>query len=183
MSKAFTKEDDLGELPAVPRLVSPLAPGTKNYLTEDGFRALQRELGELKEIRRPPLVSVAQRDTEALSELLLLDQRIAYLEQSLRTAEVVSPDTGTADRVRFGSTVKVRNQKGEETEYRIVGVDETDLDRNWVSWQSPIARALLNATLHQRVPFKFPSGQSELEIMSIAYEGARQEKTSPTGAR
>lgn len=170
MSKAFTKEDDLGELPTLPRLVSPLAPGTKNYITLGGFRALHRELADLQETRRPPLVLLAQRDSDALSELLIVEQRITYLQQSLSSAEVVAPPAESDGPVRFGATVKVRNQKGEETEYRIVGVDETNLDRNWISWQSPIARALLNAAVHQRVPFKFPSGETELEIMQIFYE-------------
>jgi transcription elongation factor GreB len=169
MSKAFTKEDDLGDLPALPRLISPLAPGTRNYITSGGFRTLHQELAELQETQRPPLVPVAQRDGDALAELLAVDQRIAYLQESLRTAEVVAPSTGSDDRVRFGATVKVKSEKGVQTEYRIVGVDETNLDRNWVSWQSPIARALLNAALHQRVPFKFPSGQTELEIVQISY--------------
>ncbi len=170
MSKAFTKEDDLGDLPAIPRPVSPLPVGTKNYLTSGGFRALQQELVELRETRRPPLVPLAQRDSEALAELLALDQRIAYLENSLRTAEVVPAPPVSDDRVRFGATVIVRSDKGVETKYRIVGVDETNLDRNWVSWQSPIAGALLNAPLHGRVSFKFPSGQTELEITDVAYE-------------
>ncbi|MBI4660573.1 MAG: GreA/GreB family elongation factor [Verrucomicrobia bacterium] len=51
-----------------------------------------------------------------------------------------------------------------------VGIDETDIDRNWISWLSPIAKALLNARLGQGVRFKFPSGEEELEILSIVYE-------------
>lgn len=170
MSKAFTREDDLGEIPVLPRPASPLAPGSKNYITLAGFHNLQRELKELQETRRPPLVVIAQRDGDALAELLTVEQRIAYLQQSLGTAELVAAPAEGDDRVRFGATVKVRDQKGVETEYRIVGVDETNLDRNWVSWQSPIARALLNATLHQRVSFKFPSGEMELEVVQISYE-------------
>ena len=54
--------------------------------------------------------------------------------------------------------------------YRIVGADEIDLDQDWVSWVSPIARALLNARLGQRVPFKFPSGETELEVIRIEYQ-------------
>jgi transcription elongation factor GreB len=51
-----------------------------------------------------------------------------------------------------------------------VGVDEIDLDRGWVSWASPIAKALLNATLGQRVRFRFPSGEEQLEVLKISYE-------------
>lgn len=54
--------------------------------------------------------------------------------------------------------------------YRIVGVDETDLDRGWVSWLSPIARALVTARLGERVSFKSPAGSTEMEITAIDYE-------------
>jgi transcription elongation factor GreB len=64
----------------------------------------------------------------------------------------------------------VRRCSSEETRYRIVGLDETDTDRGWVSWLSPIARSLLNARLGERVRFKFPSGEEELEIVCIEYE-------------
>jgi transcription elongation factor GreB len=72
--------------------------------------------------------------------------------------------------VRFGATVTVRERNGEASVYRIVGVDEMDLDRNWVSWLSPIAKALLNARPGQRVRFKSPAGEQELEITGITYE-------------
>ena len=76
-------------------------------------------------------------------------------------------DDGT---VRFGATVAVRERSGEETAYRLVGVDETDLDRNWVSWISPVAKALLNARAGQRVRLKLPGGEEELEILRVSYE-------------
>ena len=69
--------------------------------------------------------------------------------------------------MRFGSTVTVRDSHGEESTYRLVGVDETDPARNEISWRSPIATALLNAQRGQKVPFRFPSGATELEIVKI----------------
>lgn len=170
MSKAFTREDDIGELPSRPRLISPLQPGTRNYLTATGSRALHGELAYLREARRPRLLAAAQQDGSVREELQVVDQRIAYLEESLRTAEVVQSPDEPDDRVRFGALVTVREPGGRETDYRIVGVDETDPNRNWVSWQSPIARALLNSRLGERVPFKFPSGRTELEIVGFGYE-------------
>ena len=170
MSKAFTKEDDVGEIQALPRLQSLLRPGERNYLTTAGAQRLRDELEQLSVEKRPPLRARAQADGEARHELQVLDQRVAYLKESLRTAVVVSPAAGGDEGVRFGATVTVRDGKGETTRYRLVGVDETDLDQNWVSWQSPIARALLNARLGQRVIFKFPAGQAELEIVKIQYE-------------
>ncbi len=79
------------------------------------------------------------------------------------------PPPGVRDqRVRFGATVTVREPDGGESSYRIVGVDETDLDRGWVSWLSPIAKALLNAEPGQRVRLKLPGGDVELEVTGVS---------------
>ncbi|MSU70158.1 MAG: hypothetical protein EXS39_05160, partial [Opitutaceae bacterium] len=121
--------------------------------------------------RWPPLAASAlSDDAEAKYELQRLAQRIQYLQQSLCSAEVVLPPAGPPDRVRFGATVTVREPKGSESCYRLVGVDETDLDRNWVSWLSPIAQALLNARLGQIVAFKTPAGKTELEVIRITHD-------------
>lgn len=170
MSRAFVRESDVPQLPELPPQVSPLPPGAKNYLTAGGAKRLQEELQRLLGEERPHLSGSPADDIDAKRELQVLDQRIRYLQQSLRTAEVVSPPPGPADTVRFGATVTTREKNGAETRYRIVGVDETDLERNWVSWLSPIARALMNAKLGERVQFKAPRGARELEIAAIEYE-------------
>ncbi len=169
MSKAFTREsDDSPDVPATP-LASPLPPGARNYLTVDGAERLRRELNDLVQVQRPRW-SAASHDPEAKRQLQKLDQRIRYLQISLDSAEIVAPPAGEKERVRFGATVTVRNARGEEEKYRIVGVDETDLDRGWVSWLSPIARALINKRRGERVRFQFPSGKEDLDIVEVSYE-------------
>lgn len=170
MSKAFTREsDDVPDLPFLPRQPSPLPPGAKNYLTPDGARRLREELERLVQVERPRLAASPD-DGDAKRQLHGLDERIRHLRQSLDSAVVVPPTGAPQDHVRFGATVTVRERSGGTSRYRIVGVDETDLDRGWVSWLSPIAKALLNARLGQRVRLKLPSGEEELEIAGIDYE-------------
>ena len=170
MSKAFTRDENEGpDIPDILPTASSLAPGAKNYITPAGARRLRDELRDLVEVKRPQLVDVRD-DPDAKRQLARLDQRIRQVEESLESAEVVELSTGSADVVRFGACVTVREQDGTETSYRIVGVDEMDADQNWVSWMSPIAKALLNRRRGERIRFKFPSGEQTLEIKEISYE-------------
>ncbi len=167
MSKAFTREDDLGDEPLrlAPRALLPA--GARNYITPEGHERLRNELARLRDEERPMVAEGARGDPELRRELGQLDQRIQSLERSLAAAEVLAAPNPPGERVRFGHTVTVRDQDGETMRYRIVGVDEADYARGEVSWQSPIANALLNARLGERVPFKFPSGAAELEVVRI----------------
>ncbi|MEY2490744.1 MAG: transcription elongation factor GreB [Verrucomicrobiota bacterium] len=170
MSKAFTREETDGpEIPDLPPLSSALAPGAKNYITAAGAQKLREELQRSIEVTRPSLANSSD-DPDAKRQLARLDQRIMQLEESLQAAEIVVPPDDPAEVVRFGVTVTVRESDGSEASYRIVGVDEIDIDRGWVSWLSPIAKALLNSKRGQRVRFKVPSGEETLEIVDIRYE-------------
>ena len=168
MSKAFTREDDSEELPQPPKRSSSLPSGAKNYMTADGAKRLRGELERCMD--RRARVAVAGDPANAKLELQRIDQHIATLQAILDSAVVTSPPEKPWDEVRFGATVKVRDTTGEESIYRIVGVDETDIDRDWISWVSPIARALFNARVGRRVRFRVPAGERELEVLSIAYE-------------
>lgn len=173
MSKAFTNEDDGGDA-LVPRLVSPLPPGTRNYLTPAGVARLRAELTALSDVERPQFLAATgeagAKGAEAKERLLHIEQRMVYLERSLRTAEISPIPPPPHDVVRFGATVTVRDNSGEVSTYRIVGVDEADFDRGEVSWLSPVARALLNGRLGQQVRLQLPGGLRLLEISSIRYE-------------
>lgn len=168
MSKAFTREDDAVEETVVRPQVSLLPPGVKNYLTADGAQRLREELDRLIQSERPRIGTLSHPD-EAKRQLQILDQRVAQISQILQSAEIVQPPDEPEFVVRFGAFITVKNRAGDESEYRIVGVDETDIDRGQVSWRSPIARALINARLGQRVRFRFPAGEDELEIVRVRY--------------
>lgn len=169
MSKAFTREsdDDADDRPPA-RPIAALPPGAKNYLTASGARRLQDELDQLIQVERPRLVAQGN-EPDNRRTVQLCDQRIAQLQGTLASAEIVEPPLPPHDQVRFGATVTVREPDGELASYRIVGVNEVDFEQGSVSWLSPIARALLNARIGQRVHFRIPAGQQELEIVNITY--------------
>lgn len=168
MSKAFTREDDAPDLPLAPRLPEPLPPGLKNYLTEGGALRLREELQRLLNVDRPRLNALPP--DSARRELQAVDQRITHLHQSLQSAVVVPAPPEPHDQVRFGATVTVSDGAGRQLDYRIVGLDEIDLDRNWISFRSPVARALLNGRVGGKARFGSPSGEQELKILSVRYE-------------
>lgn len=138
-------------------------------MTVGGAKRLREELDQLLNSERPRLLAARQPEL-VRRELQVLDQKIASLGESLQSAEIVFSPAAADGVVRFGAYVTVRSKSGEETAYRIVGLDETDMDRDWVSWLSPIARALLNTRVGERVRFRFPAGEKELEILSVHYE-------------
>jgi transcription elongation factor GreB len=80
----------------------------------------------------------------------------------------VAPVTA-GDEIRFGATAEVRYPSGDVETFRIVGVNEIDLDRNWISWQSPLARALMNAKAGETVRWRSPAGEQRLEVLSVRY--------------
>ncbi len=168
MSKAFTREDDQPEMPVVSRRVSSLPPGTQNLMTPDGERRLREELTSLQAAREQ--LVAAKGNPDKAQQLAAIEQRALILDGCLRTASAVQPPATRDSRVRFGATVTVRGAGGVEARHRIVGVDEADFDRGWVSWRSPIAKALLNASVGQRVRVKLPGGEQELEILAVDYE-------------
>jgi transcription elongation factor GreB len=145
MSKAFTREDDQPEPDPPKPGPSPLPPGTKNYITADGAQRLKAELDA-----HPP----ADRSEE--------------IRRVLESAVVVEPPGDETDVVRFGATVRVRSLPGgEEARYRIVGIDETDVTRGFISWISPVAKALLTRSVGDRVRVVLPAGEKELEILDV----------------
>jgi len=167
MSRAFVRESDFPASDEPPRRQAALPPGTTNYITAAGADRLRRDLADLRSVRGP---AAPGRDPEARQAAQQLDRRIAELETSVRTMQVVSAPPQDRETVRFGATVTVRDAAGAEVAFRLVGVDEVDTDRGWISWLSPAARALLNARVGQKVAFARPGGHTEWKIVRVAYD-------------
>ena len=103
----------------------------------------------------------------------IFQRRIRFLVRRLDRAEVVDPSSRAGqddeDRVYFGATVDVVNAKGEPRTVSIVGVDEIDTARGYISWVSPMARALIKAREGDTVTLQTPGGAEELEIAAVRY--------------
>jgi transcription elongation factor GreB len=183
MSKAFTKENDAAEELDDIEEASPIPPGSKNYMTPHGWRRMRDELSYLVKVERPEvtnIVSWAARNGDRSENadyqygkrrLREIDRRIRYLTKRLENAEVVDPATREeTDQVFFAATVTYARANGEETTVRIVGLDETDHGKGYISWISPVARALIKARESDTVSLATPGGREELEIIEVRYE-------------
>jgi transcription elongation factor GreB len=194
MSKAFTRENtaeaDDEDLESAP----PLPAGARNYMTPGGFARLKAELEALVQKERPSLVATVawaagNGDRSENGDYIYgkkrlreIDRRIRFLIRRLDAAEVVDPavprEDGAADQVFFGATVTVCNAQGEERIVSIVGVDEIDTARGYVSWVSPIARALIKARVGDTVTLRTPGGVEELDIVAVRYQPLATEASS-----
>jgi transcription elongation factor GreB len=156
--------------------------GRKNYITRQGFEALQAELRNLTRVERPKVVEVVSwaagnGDRSENGDYLYgkkrlreIDRRIRFLTKRIEKAEIVDPALQTRrDQVFFGATVTYENERGEEKTITIVGEDEANSDQGLVSWVSPIAMALLKAYEGDEVSFRTPAGRTTLTVIEISY--------------
>jgi transcription elongation factor GreB len=188
MSKAFTSEETPGfdEEDDLPEDASPLPAGARNYMTPGGFTRMKDELDHLVQKERPELVATVSwaagnGDRSENGDYIYgkkrlreIDRRIRFLIRRLDRAEVVDPaaprEEDSADRVFFGATVTVADRDGRERTVSIVGIDEIDTPRGYISWISPMARALLKAREGDTVVVRTPAGPEELEIVAVRYQ-------------
>jgi transcription elongation factor GreB len=103
-----------------------------------------------------------------------IDGRVRFLTKRIEAAEVVDPEaprTGQrATRAFFGATVRYANAAGGERVVSIVGTDEVNLDRNHISWASPLGRALMRAAEDDEVVLHAPGGTETLTVLEVRYE-------------
>jgi transcription elongation factor GreB len=166
VSKAFTKDDDVGTpLLVAPR--APLPPGVTNYVTPEGLAALRSELALLLEARAE--LGTLELDAARAAKAAGLAERIAVLEGRIGSAELVAPPVHPSDVVRFGAVVTVRTRSGAEQIYRIVGVDEANAAEGRIAFVAPLARALLGKRVGDTARVRTPHGEEELEVTGLEY--------------
>ena len=160
-------------------------PKPKNYITPAGLQRLKDEHRFLLNRERPAITQVvawaaANGDRSENADyqygkrrLRQIDSRIRFLSKRIDSAVVVDPaaprPASAAGRVFFGATVTYKDAAGREHVVRIVGSDEIDLSRRYISWMSPLARALTKAGPGDRVVVRAPTKSEHLEIVDVEY--------------
>ena len=154
-------------------------------MTVEGEAALRIELEKLKKEDRPAVIQAIAEAREhgdlkenaeyhaAREQQGFIEGRIQDIESKLSLCQVVDiSQMPESDRVIFGSTVTIINtETDEELSYRIVGDDEADVNAGKISYQSPIARALISKEVGDVVNVHTPGGQVEYEIDDVSYKG------------
>jgi transcription elongation factor GreB len=157
----------------------PAAPKSP-YITRAGWDALHSEQETLWKRRREVVVhlsaAAAEGDRSENAEYIYrkkqlreMDRRIRYLQKRLPALKVVENPPHGADQVFFGAWITLENQAGEENVYRIVGADEFDPKHNWISVDSPMARALLKRRVDDEIRVDTPSGQVQMLVLDVSY--------------
>ena len=178
MRKGFTRR---------PQGDEPATRG-KNYITPNGLQRLKDEHRFLLTRERPAVTEVVawaasngDRSENAdyqygKRRLRQIDGRIRFLTKRIEAAEVVDPEApragqaGTKPRAFFGATVRYANAAGVSRVVSIVGTDEVDLNRNHISWVSPLARALMKSAAGDSVVLQLPGGTEYLTVLEVCYE-------------
>ena len=160
----------------------PPAEGSTALITREGHDRLKAELDELWRAKRPEVVkalaaAAAEGDrsenaeyTYRKKQLGEIDRRVRYLSKRLQALRVVDAAPADRDAVFFGAEVEVENVgSGETATYRIVGPDETDAQRGWISIDAPLARAMLKKRVDDEFEAQLPGGATRFAIVAIGY--------------
>ncbi|WGM07672.1 transcription elongation factor GreB [Arsenophonus nasoniae] len=154
-----------------------------NYITREGWNKLEKELKFLWREERPK-VTQAVSEAAALGDrsenaeyiygkkrLREIDRRIRFLSKRLEILKIVDPDPRQEGRVYFGAWVKVQDENGVIKVFRLVGADEFNPIKKWISINSPVARELLGKQIDDEVTVNTPNGIITYWILEINYQG------------
>jgi transcription elongation factor GreB len=161
----------------------PPSPSSTAIITRDGFERLKAELDHLWHTVRPEVVkalaaAAAEGDrsenaeyTYRKKQLGEIDRRARYLSKRIPVLKVVEAPPTQRDAVFFGATMELENvETGETVRYRIVGPDETDARKGWISVDSPLARAVLKKRIDDEFDAELPGGRTRFAVLSVAYD-------------
>lgn len=163
----------------------------KNYITAQGFAALEEEFQQLRKVERPEVVrtvswAASNGDRSENGDYIYgkrrlrqIDSRMRFLIKRMDNAVVVDPaQQQHLEKVFFGAWVTLYALDREaELRYRIVGQDELAPSKGYISWVSPLARAMLGKQVGDVVQVQSPGGVEAYEIVEIAYHDPDQGST------
>ena len=160
----------------------PPAEGSTALITREGHDRLKAELDELWRAKRPEVVkalaaAAAEGDrsenaeyTYRKKQLGEIDRRVRYLSKRLQALRVVDAAPADREAVFFGAEVEVEDiANGDVASYRIVGPDETDAQRGWISIDAPLARAMLKKRVDDEFEAQLPGGAARFAIVAVRY--------------
>ncbi|NID14143.1 transcription elongation factor GreB [Luteibacter yeojuensis] len=161
----------------------PPSPSSTAIITREGFERLKAELDHLWHTVRPEVVkalaaAAAEGDrsenaeyTYRKKQLGEIDRRARYLSKRIPVLKVVEATPTQRDAVFFGATMELENvETGETVRYRIVGPDETDARKGWISVDSPMARAVLKKRVDDEFEAELPGGRTRFAVISVDYD-------------
>ena len=156
---------------------------TEKYpMTNDGLQKLKSELENLKNIERPKIIKAISEAREhgdlsenaeyhaAREKQSFIEGKVSELENKISRAEVIDTSSFDNSRVAFGATVEVTDLSNEKKHiYKIVGVDEADIEKNLISISAPLCKAMINKTIEDVIEVNTPNGVKEYQINSISF--------------
>jgi len=152
-----------------------------DYITPDGHRKLVEEYDFLFRKERPQVTAQVSRaaamgDRSENADYIYgkrrlreIDRRLRYLQKRLEGVQTIDPTEFEGPTIRFGAYVSVEDESGQESTYRIVGQDEIDTQNGFISYQSPIGKALVGKQEGDEVRLKTPAGSKVLEVLEVRY--------------
>ncbi|MGZ5052308.1 MAG: transcription elongation factor GreB [Methylobacter sp.] len=158
----------------------PPSPKSSPYITSEGYQILETELRELwdrrKDVTQALAAAAAEGDRSENAEYIYrkkelrgIDRRIHYLQKRLPILKVVSQAPDDQERIFFSAWVTLENEDGEELTYRIVGADELAPKKQYISLDSPMARALLKKTFDDEVVIRNELKEMRYTVVDIQY--------------
>lgn len=196
MNKLFTEKTKQIDNMGINRTNNQLPTG-KNYITPGGHARLKGEFLWLMNKERPEVTAIVSwaagnGDRSENGDYIYgkkrlreIDKRIHFLTKRLDIAEIVDPTVPRENKTQifFGATVTFANQKGKKKTVSIVGVDEIDTIKGYISWISPMARALTKARQGDIVNLHAPDGVKKIEILEVKYQAIPMEAFEMTTQR
>tara|TARA_R110002020_G_scaffold117355_2_gene268132 strand:+ start:294 stop:794 length:501 start_codon:yes stop_codon:yes gene_type:complete len=166
MSRGFVKEDDQEEAPIIPPRAA-LPEGVINYVTPEGKKMLEDEKSKLEQ----EISNLSETDErERRRALAVLDGNLNLLKERLASARILDPKEQPEDTVRFGASVNYTIQGNSRLlNFKIVGVDEADVQKQKIAFIAPIARAVTGKKVGDEVDFQLGNENRKIEIRGIKY--------------